>query len=997
MSVRTTTLAAIIWRLVVAACILGEEVPHNESVDFVRDIQPIFASHCLKCHGPDEAEGGLQLTDAESAMQALDSGFHAIVPKRLDESELLRRVATDDAGQRMPPQGPPLEEHQIKLIADWISQGANWPTHWSLAPLKRPAVPTIDGELQNWSRTPIDAFILDGLQQRDMKPAMEADKRTLLRRVYFDLVGIPPTPEQMRAFLADDAPDAFEKVVDRLLASPRYGERWARHWMDVVHYADTHGHDEDAIREHAWPYRDYLIESFNSDKPYTQFVQEQIAGDVLFPRDPHGVVATGMLAAGPWDESSQMGIQDGTTDKEIARYLDRDDMIATVMNTFVSMTVHCARCHDHKFDPITTEDYYSLQAVFAGVDRVDRPYDRDETILDRRRSLLREKSEIDAGSVPANLLHDPEFAKRVAQWEEKVTAAGGDWQILQANTVESSGGATATKQADGSILFSGERPQTDVYTITAHVKTKSITAVRLEVLTDESLFHQGPGRQDNGNLHLSEFKLFIGKDDTKEPVELHQPVADFDQQGCTIAHALDGNPQTAWGIFPNTGQSHAAMFALKTPLDATGGVPLTFVLEQLHGGVHLIGRPRLSVTSAAVPQLNSALPDEISEIMDIALQERTEPQRSALALHVLRLENEAARAALPKQELVYSIASDFEKNGNFVPAKKPRSVHVLRRGDVLTPIKPAQPGALSCVSGLEPRFVIDDPENERVRRAALARWVSSDDNVLTWRSIVNRVWHYHFGRGIVETCNDFGRNGSPPTHPQLLDWLADWFRDPAGGDGSLKNLHRLMVTSAVYRQSSGHNPNYATVDRDNRYLWRMNRQRLDAESVRDSILQISGKMNWEMGGPSDRHFVAEKGVHVTPTVEYEAFDIDSPTARRRSVYRFIFRTVPDPLMEALDCPDASQFTPRRNTSITPVQALAMLNSRFVVRYSEHLAQRIEQQHADADSQVEQLFELAYGRPPGDDERKRVVQYAQKRGLANACRIILNSNEFMFVD
>ena len=996
MRVRNILSATCVWLCVANVCVFGAEVATHESVAFFRDIQPIFTSRCLKCHGPDDAEGGLRLTDGKSVFQVLDSGLQAIVPKQPGASELLRRVRTDDADLRMPPEGPPLEKAQLELISAWIASGAEWPTHWALAPLNRPRVEAIDGEYKNWPRTTIDQFILQGLRQRGMSPSSEADRRTLLRRVYFDLIGLPPSPEQLRDFLADRSPDAYDQVVDRLLASPRYGERWARHWMDVVHYADTHGHDEDAVRENAWPYRDYLIHALNEDKPYTRFVQEQIAGDVLFPNDPRGVIATGMLAAGPWDESSQMGIQDGTTDKEIARYLDRDDMISTVMNSFVSMSVHCARCHDHKFDPITTEDYYSLQAVFAGVDRVDRPYDQDATILRRRRELLQEKATLEAGTIADLRLHDPDLVRRVAEWEQLRDGAL-DWRTLEAKTVESSGGATFEKQPDGSILFRGKRPETDIYTITADVTAQQITAVRLEVLTDESLFQQGPGRHDNGNLHLNEFKLFVGDAEAKEPVELHQPVADFDQEGWTIAHALDGNPQSAWGIFPQVGQSHAAMFSLKQPIDASAGTTLTFVLEQTHGGGHLIGRPRLSATGSASPQLADELTESMRQILATVAEERSVEQRQQLALHVLKSENAAALAALPKQQMVYAIASDFKQQGNFLPAKSPRPVHVLQRGNVLDPIKPAQPGALACIGDLESRFTIQAEDDEGLRRAELAQWVSSHDNMLTWRSIVNRVWHYHFGRGIVETCNDFGRNGSPPTHPELLDWLADWFRDQRGGAGSLKQLHRLIVTSAVYRQSSHDDAKYAAVDRDNRYLWRMNRRRLDAESVRDAILQLSGRMNSRMGGPPDRHFVAGKGVHVTLTVDYDGFDIDSAAARRRSVYRFVFRTVPDPLMEALDCPDASQFTPKRNASITPVQALAMLNSRLVVRYSAHLADRIQQQHRSSESQVDQLFLLAYSRPPSKVERLSVITYIEKHGLANACRVIFNSNEFMFVD
>lgn len=986
-------------RIVLLICQFAVWSPASPAdVDFERDIRPILSRNCFQCHGPDaEARKAKLRLDTHEGYLAEHDGIRPVVPGKPRESELYLRITTDDKTDRMPPLKSKLSlsEKEVGLLETWIEQGAPWSGHWSLTNLEMPQVPDVNA---SGVRNEIDRFVMARLDAMGFNPSPEADKYTLIRRVTFDLTGLPPMPNEIDAFLADSSDNAFERVVDRLLASPRYGERWARHWMDIVHYADTHGHDEDAIRENAWPYRDYLIESFNSDKPYARFVQEQVAGDVLFPNDSNGIVAIGMLAAGPWDESSQMGIKDGTMDKEIARYLERDDMIATVMNTLASMTVQCARCHHHKFDPIPTEDYYSLQAVFAGVDRVDRPYDRHPGAAQRRGELLREKSDLENGRVSNERLLSAGMLKRVAEWAQGQRDPGGNWVIVEPVTIKSTGGSIATKQDDGSIVFSGKRSETDTYTITTRVTSKRITAVRLEVMTDGSLFHKGPGRQDNGNLHLSEFKLQVaGGDEVSKPVALHKPVADFNQNGWTIAHALDGNPKTAWGIYPQVARSHEAMFELKEPIDATAGVELTFLIEQLHGGGHLIGRPRLSVTYSTQPRLGTSVPSAISDILLIAVNKRTDDQKSQLALHVLKRENTMALAAMPKPTMVYSVASNFKAKGNFVPAMKPRPVHVLLRGDVLSPIKPATPGSLTCVEGINADFAIKNNDDEGERRAALAHWMSDRENVLTWRSIVNRVWHYHFGRGLVETPSDFGRNGSPPTHPQLLDWMAITFRDNSGGGGKLKALHRLIVTSATYRQSSQYNASYAAIDHDNQYLWRMNRRRLDAESTRDAVLQMSNLIEWKMGGPADRQFITSKGVHVTPTLDYDSFDLDSHEARRRSVYRFVFRTVPDPFMEALDCPDASQFTPKRTTSMTSLQALAMLNNRFVVRYCEHIASRIEKEHRDRNAQVRRLFVLAYGRPPTDKETKSVAAYADKHGLASACRVIVNSNEFMFVN
>ncbi|PYI83358.1 MAG: hypothetical protein DME26_15115, partial [Verrucomicrobia bacterium] len=814
------------------------------------------------------------------------------------------------------------------------------------------------------------------------------------RRVYFDLIGLPPTPEEMRDFLADKSPEAYERVADRLLASPRYGERWARHWMDVVHFAETHGHDQDRIRTNAWPYRDYLICSFNNDKPYARFAKEQLAGDVLFPDDPQATVALGFIAAGPWDESSLRDIREDTIDRQIGRYLDRDDMITTTMSTFVSTTVHCARCHEHKFDPIPQSDYYSLQAVFAGLERANRPYDLDRQTHLRRQALLKQKAALEKREkkLMASLL-EPARQTEVAAWEKSVAANAVTWTPLDPISFISAGGATLAKQADLSVLASGARPDVDTYTISANTDAKGITAVRLEVLTDETLPHQGPGRQDNGNLHLSEFRLKVAPKGAQQ-VMLQHATADFSQDGWNVAQALDGNEKTAWGIYPQVGKSHQAVFELKEPIAFNGATALTFVLEQKHGGGHLIGRLRLSVTTARLPIRINPFPDDIARILALPADRRNDQQKIALALYYAKSQIEQKLAALPTPQMVYAGASDFVPDGNLKPSQEPRPIHVLKRGDISRPGELASPGALKCVGGLASRFDLENPSDEGARRAALAQWIGDPGNPLTWRSIVNRIWHYHFGRGLIETPNDFGRMGALPTHPELLDWLAVWFLE--NGE-SFKQLHKLIVTSAVYRQSSRHTEDFARIDAGNIYLWRMNRTRLDAESVRDAVLQITTKLDLAMGGPSVKQFALSPGIHVTPKVDYSAFNVDNPDGCRRSVYRFIFRTLPDPFMDTLDCADASQLTARRNTSVTALQALTMLNNQFIVRQSEHFAERVMRMSDTLPGQVEAAYQLALGRSPRNMETHELLSYAQKHGLANLCRLILNSNEFMFVN
>ena len=702
-------------------------------------VAPILEQRCLHCHGEATHKGNLSLSTAAAAFRGGDSG-PAVVPGKPDESILLDMIGGNPP--EMPQKDNPLSKQDVASIRSWIAHGAAWPAGlslndrrfeghgwWSFAPLNRPKVPTAPGSSR--ARTPIDSFILDTLARHGLKPSPEADRRTLIRRLAFDLIGLPPTPEEIEAFAHDPNPNAYEALVDRLIASPHYGERWGRHWLDVVHYGDTHGYDKDKRRVNAWPYRDYVIAAFNADLPYGRFIREQVAGDVLWPNDGRGAIATAFIAAGPWDFVGHVELREGTVDKLKTRLLDRDDMVSSTMSTFVSMTVHCARCHDHKFDPIAQTDYYRLQAVFAGVDRGDRHYQSgDQT---ERRTSLEQRSELRALS-----------------------------------------------------------------------------------------------------------------------------------QGATV-----------YGI-----QTHA-----------------------------------------------------------------------------------------------------------------PRPITVLRRGEVEQPGEPASPGTLSCVPGLPGTFLLARPENEGTRRAALADWLASPRNMLTWRSIANRLWHYHFGRGIVDTPNDFGRNGAQPTHPELLDWLAAELRDHGE---SLKRLHRLLVCSAVYRQSSRDNPAFDAIDADNRYLWRQNRRRLDAEAIRDTVLAVAGTLDRRMGGPGFELFYF-KDDH-SPTYDHnDPSKVDNPQVRRRTVYRFNVRSVPNPFMEALDCADPNLNTPARSQTLTALQALALWNDLFMVRQAQASARRLEQTLAEPSARIVAAYRLALGREPGRAEREALTAYATKHGLAHACRLLWNTNEFVFVD
>lgn len=875
--------------------------------------------------------------------------------------------------------------------------GAETNGWWALRPLAVLQPPQVADNPR--PKHAVDAFIQAACRERGLETSPEADRRTLLRRLSFDLTGLAPGPDEVRRFESDRADGAYERAVDALLQSPRYGERWARHWMDAVHFAETHGHDQDRIRTNAWPYRDYLIASFNQDKPYSRFVQEQVAGDVLFPGNPEGVVAMGLISAGPWDESTLRDIREDTLDRQMGRYLDRDDMVTTVMQTFTSTTVHCARCHDHKFDPISQKDYYSLQAVFAGVDRANRPYDADPGVARKRAELRRNRDRVVQGD-KAYILQAAGQG-HLESWVEALSGRGVVWKTVDPESFVSVAGAVLGKRPDGSLLVSGKHGPTDVYSLTAPATLKELTGVRLEVLPDPSLPHGGPGRELNGNMHLSEFQLMVfdSGSPTGRIVRILNASSDYDQPGWTIRHAIDGDDKTAWGIYPKVGEAHMAVFELAEPLRVSPGSKLTFLMKQLHGG-HCMGHLRLSVTDAPA-RFIKVYPSEVQSVLELSPAQWSEAQRLTLATWFVRGELEAALQALPPASYVYAAASDFPPDGSHKPAGSPRVVQVLRRGEIGKPGEVVSSGALSCLTELSTHFKTVDSKDEGARRAALARWLTDRNNPLLWRSIVNRVWQHHFGRGLVETVNDFGAMGSKPSHPELLDWLAVWFRDEAGG--SLKRLHRLLVTSQTYRQRSVFEPGPAGVeaaralDVENRYLSRMNRQRMDAEQVRDTLLQVSGRLDLRMGGPSDQQFELKPGIHVTPKVDYTRFDMDGAAGARRGVYRFLFRTLPDPFMDALDCPAGDQLAPVRTASVTVQQALALWNNAFVARQAEHLGARLGKETTGTNQAVSRAFQLLLNRAPTAEESEEFGRYAAQHGLANLARLLINSNEFMFID
>ncbi len=979
--------------------LLGLSCDVSAAPDFVREVRPIFEKSCLPCHGPQKQKSGYRLDVRDIAFKGGESGKAAIVAHDAKNSPLFRYISGAEPEMAMPPKEsnvPRLTAAQVATVRAWIEAGAAWPEEasaklqnpldwWSLKPIVKPALPST-------KPNPIDAFIAARLAEKGLAMSPAADARTLCRRLYFDLTGLPPTPEELDAFEQESKADnkAYEKLVDKLLASPRYGERWARHWLDVAHYGDTHGYDKDQPRPNAWPYRDYVVRAFNEDKTYARFVQEQVAGDVLFPNSRDGIEALGFIAAGPWDLIGHAEVPEDKTDGKVARHLDRDDMVGNVIGTFSSVTVQCAQCHNHKFDPISQEDYYALQAVFSALDRADKTYDLDPRVAIQRAVLMARKNEFQA--------KDKAFAAQIKQ-------AGGE--VLAELEKKIAAAETVATQ--------GRRPEYGWHSaIEPNAETRKWVQVDLgaSVALDRVVL---AGCFDDFNNIGAGFG-FPGRFRIEASDD-----AEFGGAPIVIAaHDLEdyANPGTAPQTFVATGKTARYVRVTATKL-APRQNDFIFALAELQifdktGKNAALGAVVTSSDSIEAPVRWSRknLTDDVYPAKSNESLVVLHGQRDALWTRVTDEATRRARAqntdaladvtkqiaVLPPERTVYA-GTVHSGSGAFAgrgaQGGKPRPIFLLARGQVTLPGKEIGPGTLSAIKDLPSRFEIAPDAGEGARRAALARWITDAKNPLTWRSIVNRVWQGHFGRGLVETSNDFGRMGALPTHPELLDWLAADFRD---NGGSFKRLHKQILTSAAYRQSSGgNNAKASQLDTNNTLLWRQNRRKLDAEAVHDATLAVSGTLDLTMGGPGWQDFVIERPEH-SPHYKYDKADPNDVKTWRRSIYRFIVRSQMQPFMTALDCADPSMRVEKRNESVSPAQALAMLNNGFMVTQAAQFAARVEKEAGPSQqAQVKRAFRLAFGHAPNAEETTKLSAFAKERGLPNLCRLILNLNEFVFVD
>ena len=940
-----------------AAIVLAD--PADE-VRFNRDVRPILSNNCFYCHGPDpkHREADLRLDTSEGALAA------AIVPGKPDESPLIERITAHDDDLRMPPPASkkgPLTAEQIATLRRWIEQGASYEGHWAFLPLAKVEPPAVNSESR--IKTPIDRFILTRLEAEGIAPSPEADAATLIRRLSLDLTGLLPTPEEVLDFEREFAAapqKAYAALVERLLTSPHYGERWGRHWLDQARYADSSGYSIDSERA-MWPYRDWVIRAISDDMPFDQFTIEQLAGDLLPGATKSQIAATAF-------HRNTLVNEEGGSDPQQFRHEAVVDRVNTTAAVWLGLTVGCAQCHTHKFDPISHREYYELFAFFNNATDVNN---KGATLRVAVGEMLGRP--VEAPPPPPEAAAD--FAARQAKWEaaqrERLAAAKSgepiEWQPLEYVEYGTLSGRSFQRLADNSLLAEGSPVDHDTYRIVAKTSLAKIAAIRLRVLTHDSLPKQGPGRAGNGNFVLTKVTVAVGE--RERPLAWAR--ADHEQPGFGIAGALDGDPKSGWAINVGPGSAakmnanHEAVLALAEPLAVDGPLEIN-LFHELHGD-YLIGRLALEVSETAPPQLEA--PDEnFAAALATPAAERTAEQANAVRTAFM-LSDPASRAVQARRQ------RDVAKSAELLVMKEldtPRETYIALRGDFLRPDKDAGPLAPGGLRAVPPEL----PPQEGRTRLDLARWLVSPENPLTPRVTMNRVWMRYFGRGLVETEEDFGTQGTPPTHPELLDWLAG---ELVRRGWSMKEMHRLIVTSNTYRQASHARPDLAVKDPRNLLLARQERLRVEAEIVRDAALSASGLLDRTIGGPSVRPPQPEGVYAFTQTAKKWTADT-GPARYRRGMYTLFFRSAPYPLFTTFDAPDFSTVCTRRIRSNTPLQALTVANDEAFVEIAQGLAARVlrEVPEADAPARLRRAFVLCLSRQPSERELAALRGYYERQ-------------------
>jgi hypothetical protein len=992
---------------VCARCSSADEIAAEQ---FDRDTANLLSQRCLMCHSGDMPQGKLDLSSRATAMAGGESGI-AIVAGSPEQSLLWNHIDSD----QMPPKKP-LPSAEKARIKAWIAAGAVWGTEridpyrystdsragvdwWSLQPLRSPAPPA--AEPSALASNPIDALVMARLEAAGLTLSQEADRRTLIRRLSFDLLGLPPTPDDVNAFLSDTSADAYERLVDQLLASPHYGERWARHWLDIVRFGESNGFEYDQPRDNAWPYRNWVIDALNRDLPYDEFVRLQLAGDLLHPNDLDSAAATGYLVAGPHNTTLP------ANDKmRMSMAQDElEELVGNVGQTFLGLTVNCARCHDHKFDPISQKEYYQFMATLTGVTHGERTIsvalsqqDQQrltdiEIILQKHHSELVEIEQVartailaERGQAQPNL-PSPPMAMAAWEFNDDLKDSVGSLDATLHGAAKIEGGYLVL---DGKDAYASTPPLTvdlaektlEVWVQLDSLEQRGGGVISVQTLDgatfDAIVFgEREPLKWMAGSNSFVRTKSFEGAEesDAKERA-VHMAIV-YQKDGMIIGYR-DGAP---YGV---------AYQSAELQTYPAGKSSVIFGLRHAPAGGNRLLKGRIQ---RALLYDRALTPDEIAASTGAADRNYVSRARMLASLspdqqtYFQKLSAEVTTLQAEKESLIHSQQRKLYTcvSGN------PGVAKVLKRGDVGSPAEDVAPAGLSAISGTSPDFGLKPDADDAQRRLKLAEWITARDNPLFARVMVNRLWQYHFGQGLVTTPSDFGFNGGQPSHPELLDWLAQEFSRCAY---RLKPLHRLMVTSATYRQSSAPKSDAATIDADNRLLWRKTPQRLDAEEIRDAVLLCTGKLSAKVGGIGYRdvkHFLF-KGSNF-----YESIDETGPETHRRTIYRFSPRGGRNPFLDTFDCPDPSVTTPRRAATTTPLQALALMNNTLVFRMADDFAARIKREAGDsAAAQIQRVYLIAYGRDADAQEIDAASRFVQEQGLSSFCRVILNSNEFLYV-
>jgi mono/diheme cytochrome c family protein len=948
--------------------------PATGPVDFVKEIQPLFARHCVACHGPEKQKGGVRLDLKQGALEGGDSGV-IIVPGRSTESKLIHLVAKLDGQTQMPPPGEgrvPLSPEEIGKLRAWIDAGANWPEsatagvkkseHWAFIVPKRPAVPV----LRNPSspvRNPIDAFILARLAQEKIKPSPEADRYTLIRRLSLDLTGLPPTPEEVAQFIADRSPDAYEKLVDRLLASPHFGERWGRHWLDLARYADSDGYEKDRPRPYAYLYRDWVIKAINDDIPFDRFSILQLAGDLLPGAGLEEHTATGF-------HRQTLTNTEGGVDQEEFRCKAVVDRVNTTASVWLGVTMGCAECHSHKYDPFTQREFYQLFAFFNNASEKNLPAPQPEELA--RYQVARDKWEAERSRLQQQwdaYTSGPAQVK-FEQWLRAGAPETTPWTVLTPDRLRAVEGTTLKAREDGTVTASGESPDKETYLVELTSPLPTVTGFRLEALADPAA-KRGPGRAKDGNFVLTRFAVnLVLSDGRQTPVELHNAQADYSQPRFEVRSALQGNSSTGWAVGRQTDRSHTAVFETKQPLAVPPGARLEFTLDHQYREQYTLAQFRLSATAATPPLQLGTLPPDVLAALNKPAAKRTSGDATLLKKHFFArvdAEGRKLQAALeehakkaPKEPETFAAVLAEEPGG--------RQTRVHIRGNFLAKGPEVQPLTPAVLHPFRSRGSKPD-------RLDLAQWLFSPENPLTARVTVNHVWKNLFGRGLVATVDDFGRQGEKPSHPELFDWLAVTFAAPAnpksesrnsepGLGWSRKALIKLIATSATYRQSSRFRPELVARDPNNVLLARQNRLRLEAELVRDAYLAASGLLSRTIGGPSIRPPLPADIAALGYNNSVKWPESTGEDKYRRGLYIFFQRTVPYPMLMTFDAPDSNATCTRRERSNTPLQALTLLNDPVFFECAQALGRQMAAVPGpDVVEKIRHGFVRCFARPP----------------------------------